>query len=181
MFIILIAISVYGCRKSSPGSAEFISCYVNGVPKHFTTKFSVSNNYGVSQGYLLHYISLIAYTDSTDSAEVFSLAIDNKPSLTSNDPGISLVTGAYSFHSPYYSLDAQYNPPLNLSSQIAFSGGFSQQTYPDTTDFFNLTVTRIDSTTVTGTFEGLLYTDKPWLSGPSFVTITSGQFRAKLE
>ena len=141
----------------------------------------MDNYYGVSQGYLLHSLSIIAYTDSTDSAEVFSLSMDNNPSLTSNDPGVPLVTGTYSFHSPYYSLRAQYNPPLNLASQIAYSGGFSQQTYPDTSDFFNLTVTRIDSTTVVGTFEGILYTDKPWLPGPSYVTITSGQFQAKLQ
>lgn len=130
---------------------------------------------------MLHTLSIIAYTDSTDSAEVFGLTIDNKPSFTSNDPGIPLVAGTYSFHSPYYTLQAQYNPPLNLSSQIAYSGGFSEQTYPDSTDFFNLTITSIDGTRIAGTFEGILYTDKPWLPGPSYVTITSGQFQAKLQ
>jgi hypothetical protein len=174
-------VSACGCRKSSPGPAEYISCDVNGVPKQFTTNFFVGNYYGVNQDSMLHTISIIGYTDSTDSAEVFGLTIDNKPSFTSNDPGIPLVTGTYSFHSPYYTLEAQYNPPLNLSSQIAYSGGFPRQTYPDSTDFFHLTITKINSTTIAGTFEGILYTDESWLPGPAYVRITSGQFQAKLQ
>ena len=185
-FLLANLIIYSSCHKSGSTppphkpSPYYLRCTINGADAVSDSSPVSRTNQSIRPGFLETYIIVSGIFRGDNTSQTFGFTIDNGFSGYNYGKALPIVAGTYGISNRDFQVNSGYD---------STGGGVSKhyvadctQNFPDTGNFFTISITSIDSTSIKGTFSGKVYLDSrpagasnvPY--GPQCDTITNGTF-----